>query len=654
ALGLAILHRSVRDAGSPAALVVSIGECVRRGLPTAARASLAARAPLTGLLAEGSVGGDLGRRLASVCDALVLRGATRLPGAVLVIDRDGRARLEQHPDLVGADPARTHAELVARLGPCATLRVGVAGERMIPFASLASGDEHPSFVGRGGLGAVLGRAGLKAVAVTAPEVASSPDVALGAALGSSPRLVARGEGGTLELAAAFAARGDLRGRNYGAPLDPEQGAALVAEARDAARGRRGCRGCPTPCGWVFARAESDETQGAHFGATYALGPNLGLERFEDALELLAACDRLGVDAKEVGAGLALILAARERGVLPGSPAWGDRGRLLAWIEDLVPQRAEGRLLARGSAGIARALGLEELAFTTRGQAARPESALAAVLGQCVTCGGVDPMRSFPLLAEAGLAEARRDDPRSPSGKGRLVWWHENLVSAVDATGFCVFSAAGLLADRVTDLDRLAGWILPAALRDGEGPRGELLLLLGASLALLRRELDRAFGAPPDQDRPAWARELVDQPGMLDEYRRRRGLDAGGYPTLEALERLAEGTLLQLGSADEAAEEPEAEVLPRAVSASEPGRVVLRATGPLARALGSAAEIELDLPVPLREVLERVGDRQAGAAAWLIRDGLLVPVVYRDGARLAAGDPVEDGDTLDLVVAISGG
>ena len=40
------------------------GDGVRRGLPTAARATLASRAPLTGLLGDGQVGSDLGRRLA--------------------------------------------------------------------------------------------------------------------------------------------------------------------------------------------------------------------------------------------------------------------------------------------------------------------------------------------------------------------------------------------------------------------------------------------------------------------------------------------------------------------------------------------------------------------------------------------------------------
>src|SRR5882672_1065947 len=95
ALALALLHeRAVAcpDAESP--LVLSVGECVRRALPTAARATVASRSPLTGLLAEGQVGSDLGRRLARIADAVVIEGSTDVPGAVLVLSDSGGGRVD--------------------------------------------------------------------------------------------------------------------------------------------------------------------------------------------------------------------------------------------------------------------------------------------------------------------------------------------------------------------------------------------------------------------------------------------------------------------------------------------------------------------------------------------------------------------------------
>ena len=96
---------------------------------------------------------DLGRRLARVADALVLVGRTPEAGAVLRVDERGDASLISMPELVGADPATVLVRLRERLGDCAVLCCGPAGEREVPFANLAAGGRTPHFVGRGGLGA---------------------------------------------------------------------------------------------------------------------------------------------------------------------------------------------------------------------------------------------------------------------------------------------------------------------------------------------------------------------------------------------------------------------------------------------------------------------------------------------------------------------
>src|SRR5688572_30008570 len=98
-------------------LVLSVGECVVRGVPTAARVSAASRSPLSGSLAEGLVGSDFGRRLASVADAVRIGGRCGLAGGVLVIEADGGARVEALPELRGRSSREAHALLEARFGP---------------------------------------------------------------------------------------------------------------------------------------------------------------------------------------------------------------------------------------------------------------------------------------------------------------------------------------------------------------------------------------------------------------------------------------------------------------------------------------------------------------------------------------------------------
>ncbi len=637
ALALAIVAEDARSGCARAPFVIAVGDAVRRGLPTAARACVASRAPLTQRYADGHVGGRLGVHLASHASALVLRGTTTGPNAVLAIDARGVARIERLPGLTGLEtPARL--EYLRREFPrSALLACGPAGDARVPFASLANESIPPSFVGRGGMGAVLGGLGLAAVAVESaarPRVVAEVDRSdppSPALLLQSARLRARALGGTFES------------RGGDTPADP--------------MARKGCRGCPTPCGYVFERATG--AIGARQSAIEALASPLGLTRFEDALTLLARCDALGIDAKEVGLALSLLIESAQASI----PLFGDVTALLRVLDDVPARRGLGARIAVGSSALARELGLA--APLTRGGAARAESDLASLLGQCISTRGADPMRTFAFLAADVPDRARlarllapwnlpelAEDPRNPAGKGRLVAWTESFLAVVDAAGFCAFSAAALLADGIVSLDELASWIAPDAVREELGDDGRALLAAGATIVLLQRDLARAHGATADEDRPSFAVAELDRAGMLDEYRRFRGLDAAGQPTDAA--RLAVGTLAVLDLHGEQADVVESAPLDPPGEVRHLGRVVLRATGPLGVALGSPRCVELLLPASLVEVLDAASLSHPDSRAWLVRNGHALPIAARHGQRLGRADQIVDGDELDLVLALSGG
>lgn len=664
ALAVALFLRALDRGETPPGLVLAVGEGVRSGLPTAARATVAGIAPLSGRYAEGLLGGDLAARLATVADAIELRGRTQVAGAVLHIAADAGPRLHSLPELVGLDPRATARELDRRFGSRGILCVGPAGERGVAFANLAGGEDPPSFVGRGGLGALFGALGLKALLVSTPPVATvGEESELVRRLRSSPRLRARAEGGTFELLEVSSARGGPRGARDGSSVDAEVAARLAdgIEARES--GRRGCRGCPTPCGWVFDGPDG-QRQGGRFSSLQPLGPDLGLEEASDALALMAACDAVGVDAKEAGACLVLEARARELGLRGGRPLRGDGAEAVRLVEELAGDDAAR--LGGGARALAEELGLESELVAAQGMSARAESDLTLVLGQCVSARGADPMRSSPFGGLVGVGGRLREllapvplpvgaeDPRDPAGCGRIVWWHENLSCALDMTGFCAFSAAGLLADGEWGTDELAAAILPAALSvDGRGAPGRALMAAGASLAVLQRELNARLGARPGEDHPSWAATQLAREGMWDEYRRMRGLDEGGRPTAQALERVGHESLLELGAfAEEAGVVEEREEL--SLAPRRPGRIRLRGLGALARPLAGLEELECDLPAPLDEVLAALAERQPAAAGLLLADGRVLPAVYRAGRQLGTREVVGEGDRLDLVVAIGGG
>jgi aldehyde:ferredoxin oxidoreductase len=610
--------------------LVSVGPAVQRGVPTAARATVHARSPLTGRLAEGQVGTDLGRRLASVAAALVVSGRIDRPGAALVIEADGSARLVVLAELVGASPEQRRALLAAHLGPCAVLRPGPAADAGVPFANLAAGGDPASFTGRGGVGHAMAARGLAAIVVTAPPIPDRPVPELNAALLGSPRLESRMEGGTLELTAAFAARGDLDG------VDVQRAHQLEDSARETAGSRHGCKGCPTPCGWSFEEP-GREKSGARFSAVRALGVDLGLDEPRDAFGLLARCNDLGLDAREAAARLA---------------GRGNEGQPAALLNDLDA-------LARAEFGMDAPVA----------ETPRPTRDVAAALGQQAGARGAEPLRSFPFLVGDGVARARIQRLLDPmpvplnaeratdvAGKGRLVWWHENLVAALDASGFCAFSAAGLLDDGATDLVGLAAWTLPnvgEAIPDARNA-GEALLALGATLDGWVRELHEHWGCA-ERDVPS----ELEAPSLLGEYRVCRGLDASGRVTPIAHAQLGSRGLLELWrgtDVDQAVAEPVAleSVRARAGCDSLPCLVHIGAGGALGRRLGPGFDLEMDLPATLIDVLQAVAQVRPEAASWLMASGVPVPAVWRGGRTLAPEAEIRAGDHLELVLVVSGG
>jgi aldehyde:ferredoxin oxidoreductase len=635
-LSAALLHGwARRGAPGPAPLALAVGDAVRRGLPTAARLTVAARAPLHGRLSEGQVGSDLGPRLAALAAGLWIEAHDPPPAAerVLCLEQDGSARLVQVAGLERCSPAAAAERLQAEFGPHASLRLGAAGRAGVRFASLAAGGERPSFVGRGGLGAVLGGLGLGAVVVRAEIPPPSPDGAaleLLRALGRSPRLALRAEAGTLELWHALAVRGELRdGGDH--PLSPELALQWVAQARAAAGERQGCRGCPTPCGWTFQRTGGEGGQRAHFGAAQALGPALGLVDFDQVLALLETCDELGVDAKEAGALLDLWCTVGERDGGPGARARGDVGALRGALRNcLTPQGAD---LAAGAAAFAARHGLAPR------PASRPGSSPLERLAEQVNVAGGDPMRSFPfLVGEVDEGRLERLTGLVAPAPGELVWWHENFVAAVDATGFCAFSAAGLLADGLADLDRLAHWIAP-----GSGG-GDELLARGASIVLLRRQVQQQLeeleelgtGAALEAQDGELAAELA-------SYRAARGLDARGRPRPEVWAALGTVALAR----------PQSRPTPwprSAPPAREHAMVATPVATPVAAPSARAARVQVRTVHGSGEHLVSPPS-VAGLLAQLDRP---THAVWRDGRRLAADEPLHDGDALDLVAVIAGG
>ncbi len=657
-------------------LVISVGDAVRRAVPTAARATLSARAPLRSGLTEAQVGGPFGRALGAHTDALVLLGRAA-ETCVIGILESGEVEVQgATADQVALGASARARSLCGASNRTHSIVTGPGAQAGLPFANLASFDggdatAAPSVVGRGGLGAVLAGTGVMALTVeetsggadelesgseparsapdgirgidsagsdTAGSDLESSDSAGSDSAGSGPagRHPAGREAAQGDRAAPGRAAGpdpfasEARAPRRGEPLE----AALVRSPRllsraaggtlelaasrgsalavDGPRRKHGCAGCPTPCGWTF------EVEGR--GTSRVGGRFSALQGFAgrgEPLELLEQCNRLGVDARSV-AGL--------MGRFPSVPPEAFFSGLLDPSSEVHVAALEGVPLAEAGATFAR-------------------GDLAAEVGQALAVRGPEPLRSLSILGLDGERAREVIAPLPWAGDrerdaGTLAFWHECVAAAVDVAGFCSFSAAGLLADGVMGVSELGEAL-------GFGPEGgastaAVFLRSGARHLALHRELKGAEGAIP-------ADLLERHPAAVEAYLAARDgrvagdVVRGAAPTRGGRRRAGSPA----ASGDPAMAHGPLTVLARgplgARLAGHPGTIQGGGGGP------AGDEVRVELAVPpsgwtAREVLGELAAGCPAAAPWLLDPGgrpLPAVLEVEPGAAVRVDGPAAD-------------
>ena len=154
------------DPLSPAnPLLVMTGPMVGTNFPGSSRFVMCARSPLTGIWGESASGGFFGADLKRAgFDGIILRGKCGDPSYLIV--EDSRAELFDAADIWGLDTYETIGKLKQRHANnqrARVLAIGPAGERMVRFAAVANDRAH--YLGRTGMGAVMGSKNLKAIVV---------------------------------------------------------------------------------------------------------------------------------------------------------------------------------------------------------------------------------------------------------------------------------------------------------------------------------------------------------------------------------------------------------------------------------------------------------------------------------------------------------
>ncbi|MFZ5646449.1 MAG: aldehyde ferredoxin oxidoreductase family protein [Bacillota bacterium] len=552
-LGVALLAREVPpsidfpEKGNK--LIFSAGPLTGTGAPGSGRFSLVSRSPLTGTIFDSNAGGYWGIMLKKCgYDALIIEGVGSRPLYLAVIGDE--PRLIEAGEIWGMGIPSTCAGLKKIHGEnISVAAIGPAGENGALLASVITDDGRS--LGRGGLGAVMGKKNLKAVVLGGHLVTNVADpekykyyiYETNKWIKANP-ITSQGlpEFGTPVLVNLFNELGALPAFNF--QKSQFEGAykisgETIAETVTVKKG--GCRGCPVRCTRI-TRGKSGPGHGPEYETVWSMGPQCGIDDLETIIEANRLCNALGMDTISTGVTIGCAMELAERGHLDIPLRFGDREGLLEMIKDMAYQKGAGSLLSGGSYRLASACGHPEYAMQVKKleiPAYDPRGLQGMGLAFATSNRGACHLRAYMVGTEV-LGIPKRVDRFSTGGKAGLAIFNQNVNAALDSLAVCRFIC---LAVSEEYLARILASVT------GKNYQPQDLHLTGERIWNLERlyNLKSGFSSPDDYLPPRLTGEPVcDGPSrghtvrldeMLGEYYRFRGWGPDGVPTINKIAQL---------------------------------------------------------------------------------------------------------------------
>jgi len=485
--------------------------------PNGGRLSVGSKSPLTGGIKESNSGGQAAHALGKLgIAAIVFEGKPDHADVryMLVVEADGVARLERVDAWAGMRNYELSDE-IAKTRPdgdrYATMTIGPAGEMLLKASGIAVSDTkgYPNrFAGRGGLGAVMGSKGLKAIVVSDAGLKSLEHVDHDAFNAAVKRFSAAmkehavsGQGlptyGTNILANIINEAGGYPTRNFS---DGQfEGVEAISGERQREitleRGgnvKHGCHtGCVIQCSRYWVDKNGDyKTKGPEYESVWALGADCGISDLDDIAELDRECGELGIDTIEMGATLAVYMDS-------GAIAFGDGPAALAALKEIGEGTETGKILANGAEATGLAFGVRRIPVVKHQAlpAYDPRSIQGIGVTYATTTMGADHTAGYAIATNV-LKVGGDVDPLLPDGQVELSRNLQIATAMLDSFGLCIFVAFPVL-----DIpEAFAAIYEMAAAHTGDAWDADALTQLGKEVLTYERLFNARAGFGPADDR----------------------------------------------------------------------------------------------------------------------------------------------------------
>jgi aldehyde:ferredoxin oxidoreductase len=446
-----IMNREVPPGTDPLGpenkLIVAAGPLAGTMAPQFGRICLGCKSPLTLGIKKSNAGGPAAQKLDRLgIRAVIVEGAPEKgKWYILRISGEG-SRLETAGAYLGMRNYRLAEALYGKYGNKVTaITIGIAGERTLKAASIALGDTYgdPSRnAGRGGIGAVMGAKGLKAIVIDASgsrRVPLADAAAFNEKVKNWVKVIRKDVGcglfhtfGTPLAVSTLSMQGSMPVRGYTAGRHEDfrkvSGDAIKNRLWERGGRMHGCMpGCVVQCSIIYKGAEGTRLCSAlEYEAIGLLGTNLDILDLDAIARMKHLCDDIGLDLIETGSALSVAVSG-------GRMRMGDAEAAIKMIEEIEEGTDFGRVLGNGVLATAKYLNVKRIPVF-KGQA------IPAHDGRAAKGIGVTYATS-PMGADhnAGLTYKA---PGRKSGQIENSLSFQIRAAACDTIGYCLNAVPG--------------------------------------------------------------------------------------------------------------------------------------------------------------------------------------------------------------------